>query len=430
MDNPPQEAQSAYDRLISEWLANHRQPLPTAEGRKQERLAGHEPDEVPGGLSVAELILAFLRHAEEYYRHPADGKPTNELANYRYALRPLNHLYGHTPARKLRPKRLKVVRALMVKGYEHPQYGEQPPLCRKLINARVARIARMYRWAAEEELVPGGVHQRLATVRALQAGRCKARETEKVKPAPPGSVEAILPLVRPHVAAAVRLQLLTGMRSGEVLPLRACDLERGGPVWTYRPVRHKTAHRGRRRVVAIGPKAQLVLREFIKIRCPICGVEGRPPRIGSRDGCLCGPCADGMDEAGVCGPWQRCEAQADRPLFSPADVSAERYEDLRANRKSKVQPSQECRKKAGAKRRPGLVYTPTNYGNAIDRACDKAGVPRFHPHQLRHTFGTLARRAAGLEGAQVALGHAKADTSELYAEADLDLATEVAKRIG
>jgi hypothetical protein len=52
-----------------------------------------------------------------------------------------------------------------------------------------------------------------------------------------------------------------------------------------------------------------VLREFIRIRCPLCGVEARSPRIGSRDGCLCGPCSDRMDEAGLCGPWQRVEAQ-------------------------------------------------------------------------------------------------------------------------
>jgi integrase len=137
-----------------------------------------------------------------------------------------------------------------------------------------------------------------------------------------------------------------------------------------------------------------------------------------------------MDENGVCGPWERCEVQTDRPLFSPADVARERYEDLRAARKSKVQPAQVSRKKARAKRKPGLVYTPTNYGNAIDRACDKAGVPRVHPHQLRHTFGTLARRAAGLEGAQAALGHAKADTSELYAQKDAELAARVVREIG
>lgn len=38
------------------------------------------------GLSVAELLLAFLRHAEGHYRR-ADGSPTDELANYKQALR-------------------------------------------------------------------------------------------------------------------------------------------------------------------------------------------------------------------------------------------------------------------------------------------------------------------------------------------------------
>ncbi len=36
----------------------------------------------------------------------------------------------------------------------------------------------------------------------------------------------------------------------------------GGAVWLYRPVHHKLAYRGKRRVIAIGPQAQAVLREF------------------------------------------------------------------------------------------------------------------------------------------------------------------------
>ena len=54
----------------------------------------------------------------------------------------------------------------------------------------------------------------------------------------------------------------------------------------------------------------------------------------------------------------------------------------------------------------------------------------WHPHQLRHNFATLARRERGLEGAQVCLGHSKADVTQIYAERDMALAKEVVLKIG
>jgi integrase len=50
--------------------------------------------------------------------------------------------------------------------------------------------------------------------------------------------------------------------------------------------------------------------------------------------------------------------------------------------------------------------------------------------QLRHTAATLIRSRYGLETAQVVLGHAKADTTEIYAERDLAKARSVMAEIG
>jgi integrase len=430
LPDPPAEAQAAYDRLIARWLAGQRRPLPASRECRRRSLAGADLDGPDADLTVSELILRFLEHAEGYYCTAA-GQQTAEVDNYRYSLRPLNHAFGAGAARKFRPRRLKAVRQLMVEGYVHPEFGPQPGLARKLINARVARIVRVFRWAGEEELVPAAVYVRLSTVRPLQRGRTKARETARVRPVPPEHVQAVLPHVRPNVAAMVRLQALTGLRPGEVCRLRLAELDRAGDVWTYRPPQHKTAHRERERVVAVGPRAQAVILEFVRVRCPSCGACGRPPRIGCRDGALCGPCADRMDEAGICGPWKRCEAQdPDACLFSPARDREERFLDMRKGRKSKVQPSQEDRKKAKPARVPGESYTPTNYNNAIKRACEKAGVPPWHANRLRHAHGTAVRKLYGLEGSQAALGHARAETSEIYAEKNLDLAARIARDIG
>ena len=54
----------------------------------------------------------------------------------------------------------------------------------------------------------------------------------------------------------------------------------------------------------------------------------------------------------------------------------------------------------------------------------------FRPNQIRHSYATRVRREHGLEAAQVLLGHEKADVTQIYAERDLALALEVAKKIG
>jgi integrase len=176
-------------------------------------------------------------------------------------------------------------------------------------------------------------------------------------------VEATLPLLLPPVAAMVRLQLLSGMRPGEVCRMRPIDIDMTGKVWLYRPARHKTAWRGKPRVVALGPQAQAIVREFLPT---------------------------GTEE----------------PLFSPARAMEDRAARLRSARKSKVQPSQVSRKKAKPKRQPGQWYTTHSYAVAVRRACERASVQHWHPNQLRHTFATAVRRQHGLEAAKCSSGTA------------------------
>ena len=91
-------------------------------------------------------------------------------------------------------------------------------------------------------------------------------------------------------------------------------------------------------------------------------------------------------------------------------------------------------------------YRVDSYGQAIQRACDRAhpapkGMEgeqlkawrtehRWSPNRLRHTFATEARAAYGLEAAQVLLGHSSADITQVYAERDLSKGLEVAAKIG
>jgi integrase len=130
------------------------------------------------------------------------------------------------------------------------------------------RLKTVLKRAVEEELIPGQVYQDCRAVRCLPPGAPGVRETQPVSAADPAALAAVLPHCPVPVAGMLATQALTGMRSCEVRLMRPCDLDRTGEVWTYRPAGGgKTAHRGHRRVVAIGPQARVVLAPFL-LRCP------------------------------------------------------------------------------------------------------------------------------------------------------------------
>jgi integrase len=261
--------------------------------------------------------------------------------------------------------------------------------CRPVVNKDVNRIKRMFRWGVEHELVPVTVYQALQTVAGLRKGRSDAREPEPVGPVHEEHIKAVLPFVTAPVAAMVQLQRLTGARPGEVTAMRPGDITREAVgVWVYCPHEHKTEHFGATRLVVIGPRAQEVLRPW-------------------------------LDRA----PEAYC--------FSPAEAVAARNARSRANRKSPMTPSQAARKpKPNPKRAARARYDKDSYRWAIRKACQKAGVPVWHPNQLRHTAATEVRARFGLDAAQAVLGHAKADVTQVYAERDLAKARAVMSEIG
>ena len=75
-------------------------------------------------------------------------------------------------------------------------------------------------------------------------------------------------------------------------------------------------------------------------------------------------------------------------------------------------------------------YDETSYGQAVRRACKTAGVDPWSPNQIRHTRGTQIRKERGLEAAGAVLGHAHLNTTEIYAEINLELARRVAAEMG
>jgi integrase len=57
-------------------------------------------------------------------------------------------------------------------------------------------------------------------------------------------------------------------------------------------------------------------------------------------------------------------------------------------------------------------------------------VAPWTPLQLRHTAATALRARYGLEAARVVLGHARAETTQIYAERDQARAREIMTELG
>jgi len=128
-------------------------------------------------------------------------------------------------------------------------------------------------------------------------------------------------------------------------------------------------------------------------------------------------------------PWLKTDLHA--YLFSPAEARAWHQAQRAANRKTPKPKNGRARPhKAAPKRAPRERYRTREYDHAIQRACEKAGIPSWAPNQLRHAAATRIRKAYGIEAARIILGHASAVTSEIYAEIDREKAEEIMAKMG
>ena len=402
-----------YHRVIAEWESNDRRLPPPEFDRPVAELAA--------GIVVDEVVHRFWSWAKDYYQPCQAG-------TYKVALRLVCEYYGKSLAAEFGPSKLRLLREEMIRG----DASADPPRIawsRRYINQQMQRIRQMFKWAASHEMLPSSVYEALATIEPLKRGRTDARENEAVGPVSDDLLQKVRPHLNRQVRALVELQLLTGARPGELLGMRAIDIEMHGDdtVWLYRPKQHKNAYREIDRTIYLGPRARGIIQPFL----------------------------------------------ADRPvdafLFSPAEAESERRAAVHAARKTPLS----CGNRPGSsiqsvpKRTAGDRYTSAAYYRAVQYACDRAcpapppfgrldgetrdewrrrlrvspklktdliawqKAHRWHPHQLRHNAGTLIRKEFGLEAAQLALGHASAQiTDAVYAERDHSRVVEVMRKIG
>ena len=357
------DSRARYDRVVAEWLAN---------GRRLS--AGNAGQRTAGGLAMCELMVEFVEHAERYY--VKNGRQTGEASNIREALRPVAKLYSKIAAAEFGPRALKTVRDAMVEA----------DLARTCINARINRIRRMFKWGVENELVDSSTLHALQAVAPLKKGRSTARESAPVRPVPVDHIEAVLGNVTSTIRAMIEVQLLTGMRPGELVMMRPCDIDQGGRIWVYRPASHKTEHHEIDRQIFLGPKAQMILQ-------PLMGRDSQSFLFNPRETVL--------------------ERREERRMRSEdPDIRARRGYSLRSIRRANER------------------YSTVSYYHAIMRGCNRADVPVWGPNRLRHNAATELRKQFGIEAARVILGHTSSAMTEVYAEMDRAKAADIMGQVG
>jgi integrase len=355
------EAESAYKRFCREWL-----------------LTGQPPVASIATIEVTEVACDYLEHARTVYSR--DGKPGSEYLVVKAAMDRWNKLYGETSVLKFGPVAFKAVR----------QSWMDDGKSRGTITHYLRHIRKAIAFAVENEKLPVDILTAIQSVASIRRNQYQAKPARKLGPVADAVVDRTLPNLPRQIAAMVQIQRLTGMRPGEVVIMRPCDIQRNGKVWHYEPEHHKTEGHDIRRVIAIGKRGQAVLSDYL-------------------------------------------DRQPDAYCFSPAEA----MEEIRAARTAaRITPQGQgnevgTNRQRKPKRLPRDRYDTNTYRRRIAEVCEANGIPKWSPNQLRKSFATEARKVGSLEHAQSALGHTTKETTErYYAEVDMSLADEVVRKIG
>jgi len=306
-------------------------------------------------VTIKLLAAMFLDYAEGHY--PA-GSPS-EYQNVRLAVTNLLKLVEDMPADEFGPRSLKQFREALIHERNHS---------RTFINSQVARVRRMFRWGASEEIVPVTVWQSLSTVAGLQRGRAAARETESRQPVAWSDIEPVLTEVAVQIADMIRVQWHTAVRSDSLCAASWSQFDKGADIWLWRP-KHKMSYRGQRLVIPVGPRCQAI---FAKYR-------DREPF-----------------------------------LFDPRLARGSRTQNDHYTTRSYYQP----------------IRRAINRINERREEAGEAPLSYWTPHQLRHTRATEIREQHGIEAAQALLGHGSLDATQIYSDRRLELAKRLAAELG
>ena len=334
-------------------------------------------------ITICELTAAFLDHAK------ANTDSVNYSFNRTIVLDFLDKLYGDgSLVDDFTPRCLKLVRDEMVRSHR---------FCRNIVNRCTKSIIAIFAWGVENELVQETTWRALKTVKPLKEGHPDTFDYEEREPVSDDVIRQTLPFMPPTLRAMVQLQRILGMRPSEIFKMRVGDIDttKENGLWYYVPGSYKTSRFVGKIVFPLGEPEQALIAPYL---------EGKT---------------------------------AENAVFSPRTAMQERNAEKRANRKTKITPSQAARNRERATKptRYAEFYNRSSYRQAIKHAIEKGNrqlpdgekIPHWYPYQLRHTAATATELTHGDKGAQALLGHKTVNMTKRYSHNQLTRREELAK---
>ena len=230
-----QDSYARYHALLKQYVEND-QKLPASVPERQMTQA----------IRVMDVTAAFEQRELPAYAHNA-----GLFSRLSKLLRLLAERYGDMPVSEFGPLRLEAIRDHLLSTGN----------CRRYINEQVRDLIRVFVFGVSRELVPISVVEALRTVRPLRFGQ--ARDNPKRGGVALSLVEVTLPHLDPVVQTMVKLQLATGCRPSELFSMTPAQIDRSGAEWMYRPVNHKTQHRGKTKSIPIVGEAVKLLEPLL-----------------------------------------------------------------------------------------------------------------------------------------------------------------------
>lgn len=403
------EARMRFDTFIAAYVTSGRTSIdaakaalaaPTAPVRPAAALRAALPPALSpaplpadNGLTVGELANRYMRFIKETKPNYRGSSLWHGALAASRAIRPVAAM----PAAAFGSRALAQVQQRLIDTPMPPRRkvkeGEaEPPAqhrSRRYINDVIGRVRQMFHWGVLQELVPDDRVKALEIVPTIVRGQTKARETKRRKAVRPSVVRDTLPYLTPEVADLIRFIRLTGCRPSEAARMKLSRIrDRDRVVWRYVPRKHKTAHHGKQRHIAIGPKAQAII---------VAHTAGR---------------------------------SATDYVFTP-----ERSVPPRQVRNGviSIEPTK-------ASPSVGRRFTKDVIRRAVGRAIAKANkarekngetpLPSWTPYQLRYTRTKEARARGGRETARAVAGHSRATMTDHYAPENWSKAARFAAKHG
>lgn len=336
-------------------------------------------------IIIATVIRQFLEYADKYYRDQ-NGKKTTTDARHRHTATTLLDLFAVFPVAEFGPKQIRLfLDTLMSEG-----------LARVTINYRLGALKQIFKWASTNGIISPDDFNRVRDYPALPPGRFGLREPKDIPPVSAADFLATLPFMAEPYNLIVEINRLTGCRPSEILTIRPTDIDTTIEPWAWTIPHHKTSWRGHEKTLYLGPRCREIL----------------------------GPLLAGKEPNDL--------------IFSLWQIRSERAQKRKQLAQEKARLTggkirdRSGRPSRGTKGRkpPGEEIQIWTYEAEIRKAAKAAGVKPWTPNQLRHLKATELRRQFGLEASQIALGHKRADVTQIYAERDAARLREIAEKTG